>query len=615
MNRKERRATEKRDKSLSRLASVRGRPVSLSVSDLMSEARLHYQRGSYAQAEATCRKILTHEPAHVDGHNMIGIIAQASGRHKLAVKMFVEAITSDKLNSACHYNLASSYQALDRREDAVVHFKKAIALGLGGKNIEDLIVQNPLVAACLDRLESQRSLPLQNDELFGVGGISAVTSDVLLRCAMECVLIRGHTLEIFLTRIRSALLQLATANALEPQPVDDALVGFFCALAQQCFINEYVFAQSDEEAQQANQLRDSLSEKIAAGSEISPLMLAAVAAYFPLYSLSGAEALLSQDWPATLADLVRQQVQEPLEELRDCSTIPVLTPIDDRVSLQVMQQYEENPYPRWTVSPNITVAAERKTPVTTVADVPEEILVTGCGTGRHVFQIVQKFPEARVLAIDISLPSLAYARRKSREAGLRNVEYAQADILKLGTLGRTFDRIEAVGVLHHLADPKAGWRILLSLLRPRGEMRIGLYSESARRAIVEARSLIAERGYRATVENIRKCRQEIFRGDADGRWKRLTTSADFYSMSGCRDLLFNVMEHRFTIPEIVQFLDEQGLLFLGFDLDPRVFEAFQRHNPSAAGLNDLNQWDAFEVTNPLAFRHMYVFSVCKNLQS
>ncbi len=529
--------------------------------------------------------------------------------------MFVEAITSDKLNSACHYNLASSYQALDRREDAVVHFKKAIALGLGGKNIEDLIVQNPFVAACLDRLKSQQSLPLQNDELFGVGGIAAVTSDVLLRCAMECVLIRGRALEVFLTQIRSALLQLATANALDPQPVDDELVIFFGALAQQCFINEYVFAQSDEEAQQAKQLRDSLSKTISAGSEISPLTLAAVGAYFPLYLLSGAEALLSHDWPATLTDLVRQQVREPLEEFCDCSTIPVLTPIDDPVSLQVMQQYEENPYPRWTVNPITTVAAERKTVVTSVGGAPEEILVIGCGTGRHVFQIVGKFPEARVLAIDISLPSLAYARRKSREAGLRNVEYAQADILKLGTLGRTFDRIEAVGVLHHLADPKLGWRILLSLLRPSGEMRIGLYSESARRAIVEARSLIAERGYRATVENIRKCRQEIFRGDADGRWKRLTTSADFYSMSGCRDLLFNVMEHKFTIPEIVQFLDEQELLFLGFDLDSQVFEAFQRHDPGTVGLNDLSKWDEFEATNPMAFRHMYVFSVCKKLRS
>ena len=75
-------------------------------------------------------------------------------------------------------------------------------------------------------------------------------------------------------------------------------------------------------------------------------------------------------------------------------------------------------------------------------------------------------------------------------------------------------------MLHHLAKPEDGWRVLLSLLRPRGEMRIGLYSENARRSIVEARALIAERGYRPTVDDIRKCRQEIFRGDDQRRWGR-----------------------------------------------------------------------------------------------
>ena len=104
--------------------------------------------------------------------------------------------------------------------------------------------------------------------------------------------------------------------------------------------------------------------------------------------------------------------------------------------------------------------------------------------------MAHQFPRARILAIDISLPSLAHARRKIRESGLRNVEFAQADILQLGTIDRSFDRIEAIGVLHHLAKPEDGWRVLLSLLRPRGEMRIGLYSENVRRSIVEARVLL-----------------------------------------------------------------------------------------------------------------------------
>jgi len=74
----------------------------------------------------------------------------------------------------------------------------------------------------------------------------------------------------------------------------------------------------------------------------------------------------------------------------------------------------------------------------------------------------------RVLAIDLSLSSISYAKRKTQEMGIHNIEYAQADILKIGGITRTFDVIESVGVLHHLADPLAGWRTLVSRLRPGG---------------------------------------------------------------------------------------------------------------------------------------------------
>jgi ubiquinone/menaquinone biosynthesis C-methylase UbiE/tetratricopeptide (TPR) repeat protein len=619
MNRKERRAAAKRGKALATPAPAAGRPETPSVADLMAAARRHYQQGRYAQAEEICHQISAREPLHVHSLNLLGVIAQASGRHKLAVDFFAKAIASDELNAACHYNIASSYQALDQRGEAAVHFKNAIALGLSDKDVEEFITQNPAVAACLERLEKKWPLPIQNEELFGAPGIEAVANDIFLRCAMESIPIRGLALEVFLTHVRSAQLRLANATVPKSHTVDENIIGCSCALAQQCFINEYVFAQSDEETRLAVQLRDLLLERITAGSEVPPLMLAAVAAYFPLHSLAMAESLLERDWPETVAGLLRQQVREPLEETRDHNAIPALTPVEDSVSLQVMRQYEENPYPRWTINPLAVLAGERKMQADTAGSgelrPSQEILIAGCGTGKHAFQIAQYFPDARVLAVDISLASLAYARRKTREEGLRNIAYAQGDILKLGTIGRTFDRIEAVGVLHHLADPKVGWRVLLSLLRPGGEMHVGLYSETARRSIVEARALIAERGYRATAEDIRKFRQEILRNGDDRRWKRLTTSADFYSMSGCRDLLFNVMEHRFTIPEIKTFLHEQGLAFLGFDLEPRVIEMFQQQFPGAAAFTDLDRWQAYEAANPLTFRYMYVFSVRKGLPS
>ena len=579
----------------------------------MAEARRHFQYGRLVQAQDICHQILAQQPLHVHSLNLLGIIAQASGHHKRAIKLFTKAIASDGLNAACHYNLASSYQALNQRDEAAIYFTNSITFGLSDKDIEEFILQNPAVIACVERAEQKWPLSIQNEEMFGTTGIEPFANDIFLQCAMKSIPIRGLALEVCLTHVRSALLLLANQVVLKSHVIGDNIMDLSCALAQQCFINEYVYAQSDEETRLVIQLRGLLLERITARSEAPPLMLTSVAAYFPLHSLPFAEALLERDWPVAVARLLRQQIREPLEERRDRSAIPVLTTVEDSVSLQVMKQYEENPYPRWTVNPLAVLAGEQKLQTST-ADSGElrsdmAILIAGCGTGQHAFQIAQHFHDARVLAIDISLASLAYARRKTREEGIRNIEYAQGDILKLGMTGRAFDRIEAVGVLHHLANPKDGWRALLSLLRPGGKMRIGLYSETARRSIVEARTLITEYGYHATDEDIRKFRQDILRNVDDRRWKTLTTGADFYSMSGCRDMLFNVMEHRFTIPEIKTLLSEYELSFLGFELSPEVIEKFQQQFLGAAALNNLDHWHTFELANPLTFRYMYIFSV------
>ena len=99
-----------------------------------------------------------------------------------------------------------------------------------------------------------------------------------------------------------------------------------------------------------------------------------------------------------------------------------------------------------------------------------------------------RYPGGTVLAVDLSLASLAYAKRKSAELGVANIEYRQADILTLGTLEERFDIIECSGVLHHMAQPFEGWRVLASLRKPGGRMRIGLYSEAGRGQVVRARA-------------------------------------------------------------------------------------------------------------------------------
>jgi SAM-dependent methyltransferase len=217
----------------------------------------------------------------------------------------------------------------------------------------------------------------------------------------------------------------------------------------------------------------------------------------------------------------------------------------------------------------------------------------------------RRFGNARVLAVDLSLASLCYAKRMSRAFGAPSIEYAQADILELPSLGRTFHVIEASGVLHHFAEPMAGWRTLLSLLRPGGFMRIGLYSKSGRAQIQAARDLLAQSDARPTANEIRRWRRKLLSPST----KAVANFTDFFSISECRDLLFHVQEHQLSIPEIEAFLRDHNLRFIGFELHPPVIASYRFRFPEDRAMASLGSWHVFEKENPLTFAGMYQFWV------
>ncbi len=282
--------------------------------------------------------------------------------------------------------------------------------------------------------------------------------------------------------------------------------------------------------------------------------------------------------------------------------------------------YEENPYPRWikvapTESPRpLDVYLRNRFAAPALRNVPRktslDILIAGCGTGRQAVEMAQRFAGAKVLAIDLSMASLAYAKRKTQELGLQNIEYGQADILKVGQIGRSFDLIESSGVLHHLDDPWAGWRVLLSLLRPGGFMRIGLYSELGRPGVIAGRALVAEHGWRGDTEGIQAFRQEVITGNFGPPLSELITRThDFFTTSELRDLVFHVREHRMTIPQIADFLRENSLEFLGFELDAQVARRYRARFSDDTAMTDLDHWHVFETENPDAFFFTYQFWV------
>jgi SAM-dependent methyltransferase len=440
------------------------------------------------------------------------------------------------------------------------------------------------------------------------GGAEAA-ADPLLLTLLESAVVPDPAAEIALTGLRRALLLRTELSGVPSGGVPPLLH----ALAQHCFLNEYVFAESAEETAIVDRLRLRIEGSLAAGAAAPERVLVMVAAYMPLHRVAGAEQLLSQDGSPAFRRLIDRQIREPGEEIRLMASLPRLTPLDP-ASAEIHAQYEANPYPRWVKIPSPPLATLYDTlramfPHIALPAGPArpDILIAGCGTGQHAIETALRFRHSRVLAVDLSVASLAYALRKTREYGLSTLDYAQADILQLGRVDRRFDAIEAVGVLHHIDDPIAGWRILTALLRPGGFMKIGLYSARARAHIVRVRTGIAATGYRATAEEIRRFRQEVFsRSDADAR-RLAAESLDFYSLSGCRDLLFNVCERHFSLLEIARILDQLGLAFVGFEIVDEVKRFYRVNHPGDRTMTDLAGWDAFEADHPATFRAMYQF--------
>ena len=239
------------------------------------------------------------------------------------------------------------------------------------------------------------------------------------------------------------------------------------------------------------------------------------------------------------------------------------------------------------------------------------MLIAGCGTGKHSIS-AQRYKNANVLAIDLSYKSLAYAKRKTLELNIKNIEYMQADILELEKLNRKFDIIESVGTLHHMEDPIKGLKILLNILEPHGFLRIGLYSETARRYIVKMREFIKNKDYDSTSEDIKSYRQKIINEKDNPLYQKAIINSDFYSTSGVRDLLFHVQEHRFTIPQISKILKDLKLEFLGFIFpNPFIQKKFSKLFPKDKKNILLDNWNQFEIDNPDTFANMYQFWVKK----
>ena len=262
---------------------------------------------------------------------------------------------------------------------------------------------------------------------------------------------------------------------------------------------------------------------------------------------------------------------------------------------QVREQYEAFPYPERDPDDE-----RRRLARTWLDDLPMvnhygfagrrsfggdfRVLVAGGGTGDATIFLAEQLRDAKaeVVHLDFSQASTAIARRRAEVRGLANIRFVDASLLHLPTLGLGyFDYINCAGVLHHLADPDAGLRALLSVLAEDGVLGLMVYATYGRTGVYQMQALLRliegdEADARVRIEDAKQVlsaapRSNWFKRGEDLHGDHRANDA------GLHDLLLHAQDRSYGVGELYDWLGRGHRLHLAFTDVQRGPSAYLPH--------------------------------------
>jgi len=565
--------------------------------------------GKLKEAEISYRKGIELNPNYANAHSNLGSILIDLGKSQEAFDSFLKVIQINPSFSNIYPSITRFLNDSDPSQLNKSNLKKILNLLLERNDVPHKELQRAFnfvycneIIISLEKLDSEFSnIELLVDKKVIINGLKKIT-------------FKDIRLEKLLTNARKYLCNKIAKNKDE---ISYSEFEFIIALGEQCFLNEYVYSLTEKEKVSLKTII-----KRCQNNELSESNISILSCYFPLYKLLDKIPSLRSfnSSNQSLKELIKLQLREPLKEIELSRNIKKLGFINDHVSQKVKSQYEENPYPRWRygshqTNKKISIIQAINNEIhpnfisQNLGDNQLKVLIAGCGTGNQILQTL-RYRNAKIIALDLSLSSLAYAQRKINELEIDNVELIQMDILEVELLKEKFDIIECGGVLHHMNNPSQGLSALLSVLNQNGFLKLGLYSELARQNIIKAMNYIQSKKLQANEDSIRNFRQKVISGELSNL-NSLKNMDDFYSLSECRDLCFHAKEHRFTIDQLAKTLKSKELKFLGFLLQQPIKSLYKQYFPEDKTQTNLQNWEKFEDKHLSTFRGMYQFWVSK----
>jgi len=94
-------------------------------------------------------------------------------------------------------------------------------------------------------------------------------------------------------------------------------------------------------------------------------------------------------------------------------------------------------------------------------------LDVGCGVGRTLCELAQRFPRSRFVGLDLAVGAIAEAKRAAAERRLENVRFEVRDAAEIRGPAQ-FDFASAFGVIHRQPEPERVLASIAAALRPGG---------------------------------------------------------------------------------------------------------------------------------------------------
>ena len=507
------------------------------------------------------------------------------GHYEKADEYFSRVLKLDKKNISAFIGIAYCLLQTGHYDKAFLHYRSIIAFGHTNAVIHDqtaecienlscdsytkdlelfvlyLLSQNDIDTTRVLRFSAElltHKYDLKNPDC--VLDIDQLVQDELLIAILETGVVAETYFEELVTQLRLSIL----TEAVTGQALRDALLPLAMAIGCYASHTDYALVLNQDEEKEIGLLKLQIAQQIGyqriAVDDIAGALIV-LAMYEALYVQSFSFDLLAleqAEWPLGMQNLMKVTLYDLSEEHQARHELfgQTMTELLDNGITRSSERWKPIPAPRQTsFFQTMLQQLAPQTPPRSWQGKTIRVLLLACGSGRKAFQYASQFTSVSVLAADSNQVDMAYAHAQVKSLELANLSYAVADYAHPPQDLEPFDYIE-FGEGFDFSQLEQ-W---MKLLAEDGIARVILPGIASRELTGILSDLVRARGMHPSLENIRLIRNSILLERSSKLWERLFENPQFFSGSGCRDLIFKNKLAFFDLEKSYGLLKKAGLI-------------------------------------------------------